>query len=320
MIFQEQISRQNFALAVLTVLIIIGSTFPLRGQTSEDIYLDEYVNGTLTIPQDFSTKKVALIIQGSGPTDRNGNNPSMTNNSLKMLADSLADHGIASLRYDKRGIAGSHVPDLKESDMSLDLFIEDAAGWVKLLNSDDRFDDITVIGHSQGSLVGMMASHEHVDRFISVAGAGYPMDTLLVRQLQQRAPKLVEESKEILSQLRQGVTVDSLNPFLMNLFRPSVQPFLMSYIEKTPTEEIAKLKIPVLVINGDADIQVSEDDAQQLHNASNQTTLVIIEDMNHVLKHVDSDATQFANMMTYNKPDLPLVDEFIDHIIRFVTN
>ena len=94
----------------------------------------------------------------------------------------------------------------------------------------------------------------------------------------------------------------------------------MSYIEKTPTEEIAKLKIPVLVINGDADIQVSEDDAQQLHNASNQTTLVIIEDMNHVLKHVDSDATQFANMMTYNKPDLPLVGEFIDHIIRFVTN
>ena len=165
-----------------------------------------------------------------------------------------------------------------------------------------------------------MASHEHVDRFISVAGAGYPMDTLLVRQLQQRAPKLVEESKEILSQLRQGVTVDSLNPFLMNLFRPSVQPFLMSYIDKTPTEEIAKLKIPVLVINGDADIQVSEDDAQQLHNASNQTTLVIIEDMNHVLKHVDSDATQFANMMTYNKPDLPLVDEFVHHIIRFVTN
>ena len=94
----------------------------------------------------------------------------------------------------------------------------------------------------------------------------------------------------------------------------------MSYINKTPTEEIAKLNIPVLVINGDADIQVSEDDAQQLHNASNQTTLVIIEDMNHVLKHVDSDATQFANMMTYNKPDLPLVDEFIDHIIRFVTN
>ncbi len=303
-----------------TILLLISSVIVLSAQTSEDIYLDEYVNGTLTIPQDFSTKKVALIIQGSGPTDRNGNNPSMTNNSLKMLAESLSDHGVASLRYDKRGIAGSHVPDLKESDMSLDLFIEDAKGWIELLHHDDRFDDITVIGHSQGSLVGMMASHEHVDRFISVAGAGFPMDTLLIRQLKQRAPKLVDESKAILSHLRQGETVDSLNPFLMNLFRPSVQPFLMNYIQKSPADEIAKLNIPILIINGDADIQVGEDDAQQLYKAQSQATLVIIENMNHVLKHVDSDATQFANMMTYNKPDLPLVDEFIHHIIGFVTN
>jgi len=303
-----------------TILLLISSAIVLSAQTSEDIYLDEYVNGTLTIPQDFSTKKVALIIQGSGPTDRNGNNPSMTNNSLKMLAESLSDHGVASLRYDKRGIAGSHVPDLKESDMSLDLFIEDAKGWIELLHHDVRFDDITVIGHSQGSLVGMMASHEHVDRFISVAGAGFPMDTLLIRQLKQRAPKLVDESKAILSHLRQGETVDSLNPFLMNLFRPSVQPFLMNYIQKSPADEIAKLNIPILIINGDADIQVGEDDAQQLYKAQSQATLVIIKNMNHVLKHVDSDATQFANMMTYNKPDLPLVDEFIHHIIGFVTN
>lgn len=318
MIYRAKNFGQIYTLAVLTALIIIGSTFPLRGQTSENIYLDEYVNGTLLIPADFSTKQVALIIQGSGPTDRNGNNPSMKNNSLKMLAASLADHGIASLTYDKRGVAGSHIPDLKESEMSIDMFIEDAKNWVDLLHKDVRFDDITVIGHSQGSLVGMMASHEYVDRFVSVAGAGYPMDTILIRQLEQRAPMLVEESTDILSQLRQGVKVDSLNPFLMNLFRPSVQPFLMSYIEKTPTKEIAKLSIPILIINGDTDIQVGVDDAQQLYSASNQATLVIIENMNHVLKHVDSEATQYANMVTYNKPELPLVAGFVEHIIQFV--
>lgn len=299
-------------------LLLIVTVYILPAQSSESIYLDEYVNGTLLIPADFSTKQVALIIQGSGPTDRNGNNPRMQNNSLKMLADSLADHGIASLRYDKRGIAGSHVPDFNESEMSIDLFIEDAGRWVDLLHNDVRFDDITVIGHSQGSLVGMMASHEYVDRFISVAGAGYPIDTTIIKQLEQRAPMLVEESRGILSQLREGTVVDSVNPFLMNLFRPSVQPFLISYIEKNPIEEIAKLNIPILIINGDADIQVGVNDAHQLYSASNQATIVIIENMNHILKYVDSVATQYANMATYNKPDLPLVIDFVHHIIQFV--
>jgi pimeloyl-ACP methyl ester carboxylesterase len=302
----------------VVLLILICASATSSAQISEDIYLDEYVNGTLTIPEDFSTRQVALIIQGSGPTDRNGNNPSMENNSLKMLADSLAASGIASLRYDKRGIANSYVPDLKESEMSIDLFIADAKGWVEMLHNDPRFDDITVIGHSQGSLVGMMASHTYVDRFISIAGAGYPMDSIVIRQLQQRAPLLVDESKEILSQLRQGMPVDSLNPFLMNLFRPSVQPFLMSYIEKSPTTEIAKLNIPILIINGDMDIQTTVDDAQQLYAAADQASLFIIDNMNHILKYVDYEATQFANMMTYNKPGLPLMSDLVNSILEFL--
>lgn len=202
--------------------------------------------------------------------------------------------------------------------MSIDLFIADAKGWVEMLHNDPRFDDITVIGHSQGSLVGMMASHTYVDRFISIAGAGYPMDSIVIRQLQQRAPLLVDESKEILSQLRQGMPVDSLNPFLMNLFRPSVQPFLMSYIEKSPTTEIAKLNIPILIINGDMDIQTTVDDAQQLYAAADQASLFIIDNMNHILKYVDYEATQFANMMTYNKPGLPLMSDLVNSILEFL--
>ena len=120
--------------------------------------------GTLALPQSRSRVPAVLIIAGSGPTDRDGNSPVFKgpNNSLKLLAEGLAAHGIASVRYDKRGIgetgkamqlaAEKTTTVLREEDLSFENFIDDAVRWGKQLRADRRFSSLTVIGHSEGSL------------------------------------------------------------------------------------------------------------------------------------------------------------------------
>jgi alpha/beta superfamily hydrolase len=127
--------------------------------------------GTLTTPNLEKRYPVALLISGSGPTDRNGNNPMMKNNSLKMLAEVLAKNGIASLRYDKRGIAESKPAAISEQTLVFENYTEDAKSWINLLKQDSRFSEVVVIGHSEGSLIGMIAGAK-ANKFISIAGAG----------------------------------------------------------------------------------------------------------------------------------------------------
>ena len=100
-----------------------------------------------------------LIIAGSGPTDRDGNNPADGHNdSLKKLAQNLARHGIASLRYDKRGVAASRTATPDERDLSVERYVADAEGWAGLLRDDPRFDRLILIGHSEGALIASLAA------------------------------------------------------------------------------------------------------------------------------------------------------------------
>src|SRR6218665_2726569 len=133
---------------------------------------NDQIFGTLTTPDLTKKYPVALIIAGSGPTDRNGNNAIMKNNSLKMLAEALAKNGIASLRYDKRGI-GESKPAGGDSESSLvfENYIQDAKSWINFLRQDKRFSKVIVIGHSEGSLIGMIAGAK-ADKFVSIAGVG----------------------------------------------------------------------------------------------------------------------------------------------------
>ncbi|HHZ84278.1 MAG TPA: alpha/beta hydrolase, partial [Gammaproteobacteria bacterium] len=159
---------------------------------AEDSYKEESVvlqtpvgsvYGTLLLPNTINNH-VALIISGSGPTDRNGNQPNLVNNSLKMLAESLYSHGIASLRYDKRAIAESKIDNLSESDIRFEHYVQDAAAWSTWLKENDRFNNITIVGHSEGSLVGMLAANEvDIDKFVSLAGPGKSADKVIKEQL-----------------------------------------------------------------------------------------------------------------------------------------
>lgn len=286
------------------------SNFNYKSPTGE-------IYGSLVMPESKNPVPVVLIIAGSGPTDRNCNQAGMTTNSFRMLADSLKKAGIASVRYDKRGI-GESAPALKsEENLRFEDMISDAVGFIKMLKSDKRFSSIIVLGHSEGSLIGMVAAgKESVNGYISVAGLGNRADKIIVRQLAAQSEELSLKAAFMLDSMSKGKTVTNTDPALAGLFRPSVQPYIQSWLKYDPQEEIKKLSCPVLIIQGSTDLQVNEGEAQTLKEAYPKATLKIIEGMNHVLKQAPEDRA--ANMATYNKPELPLSPGFVPPITVFV--
>ena len=307
-------------LQMIAFLFGILVSMAVFGQTEENVSLKTEtgeIEGTLTMPNTNLPVPVALIIAGSGPTDRNGNNPMMTNNSLKMLSDELVKKGIATLRYDKRGIGASQKSLYKEDDLRFEMYVKDAVDWIKLLKLNENFSQIVVIGHSDGSLMGMMASqNENVNKFISLAGAGQTADKTIREQLKGQPPFVLEQSLPILDELAKGDTVENVPQMLFSLFRPSVQPYMISWFKYDPQFEISKLKKPALIVQGTTDIQVGVEDARRLHAAKPDAKLVVIEGMNHIFKNVEAD--KMKNIQTYNEPDLPVNSELIETIHRFI--
>lgn len=304
------------------IAILAGSVFALSNIdttiTESDITLHTStgdIYGTLTMPPTNDRVPVALIIAGSGPTDRDGNNPMMQNNSLKMLAMGLAENGIASLRYDKRGIAASKDAAKEEIDLRFENYVEDAKAWLDLLKQDKRFSEFVIVGHSEGSLIGMLAAGS-ADKYVSLAGAGQSADIILKTQISAQPQQVQDMTFPIIDTLKAGHTVDSVSIMLYSLFRPSVQPYLISWFHYDPQEAISKLKIPVLIVQGTADLQISEDDAQRLASANPHAQLVIIQHMNHLFKIVSDDLQE--NLATYNNPSIPIADEVVTSVVDFI--
>ena len=275
------------------------------------------LEGTLLSPDINVSRTVALLITGSGPTDRDGNNQGMSNNSLKMLAEGLSQSGIASLRYDKRGIGKSRSAGLQESDLRFENYINDAAAWCNYLKNGLKFKKVIIIGHSEGALIGMIAAQgKNVDQYISIAGAGQAADKILREQLKNQPPSLSMTINSILDNLVKGKLVEQTPPELNALFRKSVQPYMISWFKYDPQKEIAKLKIPVLILQGTTDIQVGTGDAQRLSKALPNAKLKFIVGMNHILKTAPLDRN--LNIATYTNPTLPLHKELMDQITQFI--
>ena len=272
--------------------------------------------GTLTIPKKFTNLPVALIIAGSGPTDRDCNSPMLKSNAYKKLAYGLAGNNIASLRFDKRGIAESKSALKNESDIRFDDYVNDAKDWIQLLKNDKRFSKVIVIGHSEGSLIGMLAATK-ADMFISIAGAGQTIDKTLKEQLSSQPKEFQDLSFPIIDSLKKGKIVENVNPKVASLLRLSVQPYLISWFNYDPQIEIKRLNIPILIIQGTNDIQVTVEDAKRLSKASPKSQLVLVDKMNHIFVTVEGDRQ--ANIATYNDPTLPLADGFIKDIAGFIS-
>lgn len=313
----------SLSLAVVLVLAwgVATQSTPSVAEISVDLVTPTgTLHGTELIPQAPGPEPVVLIIAGSGPTDRNGNSALITgeNNSLKLLAEGLATQGIASVRYDKRGVGESLVAGQKEEELRFENYVEDAALWVKQLQAEPRFSKVTIIGHSEGSLIGMLAAQQTgADAFISIAGPARKVSEVLRDQLRSRlSEQLQQDNDRILGALERGETVTALPPEFNLFYRSTVQPYLISWFRYTPAEEIKRLGMPVLIVQGTTDIQVAVDEAQVLKTSKPEARLVLIEGMNHVLKSVPSNPIQQA--LSYGDPTLPVVPELIEAISQFM--
>jgi uncharacterized protein len=276
--------------------------------------------GTQLAPTSNTPQPVVLIIAGSGPVDRNGNSTTggESSNSLKLLAEELANYGIASIRYDKRGVEESASAVTKEADLRFDIYVEDAALWIQQLQANSHFSSVAVIGHSEGSLIGMLAAKKtRANAFVSIAGPARTASAILRDQLRPKLPAaLWKKSERILAALKQGKLATSVPPELNVLYRVSVQPYLISWFRYTPAQEIKRLTVPVLIVQGTTDIQVPVREAQALKMAKPDAALKIIEGMNHVLKAVPPDSKQ--QTASYSDPTLPIVPELVEVINQFI--
>jgi pimeloyl-ACP methyl ester carboxylesterase len=275
--------------------------------------------GTLDLPAGNPPFPVVLLVAGSGPTDRNGNSPLLAgrNDSLLLLARTLREAGIASVRSDKRGVGESAAALSSESTITFGTYIDDAVAWLRMLEADPRFSRIGVIGHSEGSLIGMEAARiAGVDAFVSLEGVGEPAALLLKRQLAQQPEAIRDRAYAIIDSLGAGREVADVPADLQALFRPSVQPYLISWFRYDPRKVIAELRVPVLIVQGTTDLQVSMDDARMLHDALPGSRLAIIDGMNHVLKLAPAERDK--NLAAYANPDLPLAPDLVTALVGFL--
>ncbi len=282
--------------------------------------VDARLRGTLLVPDgcgDMVT--AALIIPGSGPTDRDGNSPLLPGriDSLKLLAEALGRAGFASLRIDKRAIGQSVWQGLSEETLVFDDYPADVDGWVGLLRSDGRFGKVVLIGHSEGGLVALVAAQRTaVDGIVLVASLGESYQATIAAQLAAIPESLRSDAARIMLELEKGRRVDAVPEELMMLFRPSVQPFLISAFRYDPAVLVSQVLPEVLIIQGERDLQVPGSHGERLLFARPDAHLVTVPGMNHVLKRVGP--TQESNIAAYGDPSLPLAPGMAEAVIEFL--
>ena len=307
------------SLATLILLFFLVSIN--AQQKSKEIFTvieEDTLWGVLTSPQEEidSSQTIVIIIAGSGPTDRNGNNSVMKNNSLQMLGNDLAKFGYPSIRYDKRGVGQSYKAFIPEVDLTFGQNVLDAASFYDYAQS-LGFTKIVIAGHSEGALVGLLlANQKQAYKYISIAGPGRPISEILKEQYQNTAPIVRDSACVVIDLLAQGIKVDTLSPWLYSIFRPQLQNYIISWMAINPIEEMKKYSNSSLIIQGTTDIQVAEVDATNLNSSNEKSSLLIIEGMNHILKKAPADRD--LNKKTYNQPELPLHSDLMIGIVNFL--
>jgi pimeloyl-ACP methyl ester carboxylesterase len=278
------------------------------------------IKGTLALPEGAKPVPVVLLIAGSGPTDRDGNSMLINGkpNYLLQISEALKAKNIAVLRYDKRGV-GQSTTTKAAIDITFDDMVDDATAIIKMLKADKRFTKVIVAGHSEGSLIGMLAVEAaKADAFISLAGPGVPADVILKTQLKSSfSPNDYGKAVSIIDSVKAGnFTKQKMDAAFSSFFNATVQPYLFSWMKYDPAKVISKLTVPKLIVQGTNDIQVDVNNAETLKNAAVNAQFKLIPEMSHILKQAPADRQQ--NAATYTLPDLPLHPELVPVLVEFI--
>lgn len=308
--------------SILSCLALIFTTLSFAQESisslEQNLSIDKFTDGTLVLPENAENPPLVIFIQGSGPVNRDGNAPMMKNDGMKKISKELASNGIASFRYDKR-IFKMDKFRMKEEDLTFNDFVLDLSNVIQYFQKENNFSKIIIAGHSEGSLIGILgAQGETADGYISLAGAGRKIDDIIVDQLLKQSAELSENARIAFDEMKTNGRTQNYSSYLESIFRPSVQPFISSWMKYDPAEEISKLKIPVLILIGSNDLQVDVRDAEILKEANPAAKLVILEDMNHIFRKIEGE--NLDNTKAYNEPARPLHPELIPTMVEFVNS
>jgi pimeloyl-ACP methyl ester carboxylesterase len=281
--------------------------------------------GTLTLPANYHTQiPVALIVAGSGPTDRNGNSAgplrAQNNSNLyAILAWQLADSGIASVRYDKR-VLGENLSKIDIAQTSIDDFVADAIAGARKLVGDRRFSRVVLIGHSEGAELVLQAVNRGAPAsgIVMLSGAGRPIAAVLREQLaRQFPPQELARWDSAFARYLRGEDASDVHPALKSLLLPLNRHFMQTWVKYDPAAEIARVKVPVLIVQGAHDAQVSEADARALKTAHPTAELVVIPAANHVFRAATT-SDPLTQRALYTDPTLPIVPELTPTIAAWI--
>ncbi|WP_119166575.1 alpha/beta hydrolase [Algihabitans albus] len=283
------------------------------------------LSGTLLQPSNTLGAPVVLIIPGSGPTDRDGNSPlGVRASSYALLAGGLADLGIASLRADKRGLGGSARAIADPNAVTIADYASDTKAWVAAIRTETAADCVWLAGHSEGALIALVAAQDprNICGLILLAGPGRPLGTILREQLAAGLGDqgLVEQANKAIAALEKGQRVDAttLDSALSPLFTASLQDFLISLFSYDPAALLAELDMPLLILQGREDLQITEVDAERLHNANPDAELLLLQTVNHMLKSV-TPGDRRENLESYGDPHRPISNRVVRAIHDFVS-
>lgn len=300
---------------ILTLILLAaglaGADIPLEAVSLDRPELTLHA----TLYQPAGARDLVVIHAGSGPTDRHGNQPSMHNDSLKLLAEGLAERGVAVLAVDKRGV-GRSVVSIDERALRPSVFIADLVAWAEWAGAHNPDWRVHLLGHSEGALFAKAAGvRADAASVISLAGAGRPIGVVLREQTEGKRPgEIGEQFERILSSLESGRAVTEVPPLLHALFRPSIQPYLIEWLAMDPAALAADLETPLLVIGGSTDIQVGRADFNTLSSDARRAEW--IDGMNHVLKAVEGEIA--AQLPSYTNPELPLHPALVPLIVEWI--
>lgn len=279
------------------------------------------LEGTLARPRAGGRIPVALIVAGSGPTDRNGNSGWLRPNAYAQLAWRLAERGIASLRYDKRVLPsarGSFDPAL----ITFDDFAADLAAGARALAADSRFSQVVVIGHSEGGALAIRALKnglDVVDGIALVSTAGRTMTAILHEQVgRQVDAATLARFDSAMTRYLAGEDPGEVPPPLLPLFLPVNRRYTQTVAQFDPVAELRATELPVLILQGATDIQVTVADARALERARNDALVVVIPATNHVLKAV-TDTTLGGQLPAYRDPTIPVVPRVVDELVSWIS-
>lgn len=304
------------AIWLLSATLAMAGTASAQGR-SEDVTANGFP-ATLTLPGNVRQPPMALIISGSGPTDRDGNSIwGVSSAYLKKLGDELAAAGIASLRYDKRGVAGS-VAVVREEDVTISTYVEDATRVLDWLLARSDVGPIAVVGHSEGGLVALCLARQRptISRLVLLTTPGRPLGEVLRGQFANQPEPLKGQANAIIAELEAGRKVADVPPALALFFRPSIYPYLMSVFPLDPARSLSDIDQPALVVGGGTDLQIFRADFDALAAARPEVRSLWLPRMNHALVDVADDPAD--NLAAYADAGRPLSPGLAQTVAAFL--